>query len=163
MMRDRFCHATGKDLGERIGDHAVMGVQTRLPLRGCGSDRAVGAVAAVVLARSRLLASTSRGDLAGPPRQRCARYPRVARSSAASARCVRRDGSGTTWENNAPAAKWFVLEWRPVRGRSELKFAAHANRRSEPSLCGVDSVEADLLVKALGRPGCHLETLGALS
>lgn len=55
------------------------------------------------------------------------------------------------------------LEWRPVRGRSVLKFAAHANRRSEPSLYGADSAEADLLVKALGGPGCHLETLGALS
>ena len=52
---------------------------------------------------------------------------------------------------------------RPVRGRSELKFAAHAHRWSEPGLCGVDSAEADLLVKALGGPGCHLETLGALS
>jgi hypothetical protein len=43
---------------------------------------------------------------------------------------------------------------------SALKFTAHSNRRSEPSLGGVDVVEADPLVEALGGSCRHLETPG---
>ena len=50
-----------------------------------------------------------------------------------------------------------VLERRlRVRQRSALKFTAHTNRRSEPGLRGVDSIEADPLIEPLGGTGRHL-------
>jgi hypothetical protein len=91
----------------------------------------------------------------------CAEYVSSAPGSATCA--PESESEATSGRTMDASADTWGRARAPVFGYdhgSALKFTAHSNRRAEPSLGGVDVLEADPLIEALGRSCRHLETPG---